>query len=144
MAYFDEHNHPISKEQREKLTEAQKRRCRLRRYYQLVSLSHTNRNKDYLIYSGSKVLRGGHEVKQLLPLVKDFQRAAGKGVMKTLLVDRGFIDGKSIGEIKKKYEVDVIVPLKAGMNITQDAWKLAEVDDSPWQVWKPPEKKPPP
>jgi len=38
----------------------------------------------------------------------------------------------------------VVIPLKAGMSITQDSWKLAEVDPSPWRVWDvPPEPKPP-
>ena len=40
--------------------------------------------------------------------------------------------------------VDWIVPLKAGMDITADAWKLAEVDKRPWSTWKPPPKVPPP
>jgi hypothetical protein len=64
--------------------------------------------------------------------------------MKILLVDRGFIDGKSIGKIKQDHGVDVVIPLKAKMNITEDAWRLGEVDPEPWQVWKPPAKEQPP
>jgi hypothetical protein len=116
----------------------------LRRYYQLVSLSHTNRDKDYLLYAGNRVLRGGGEVQQLLPLVVGFHESVGAGVMKTLLVDRGFIDGRSIGQIKKEYGVDVVVPLKAGMHISEDAWKLAEVEGTPWDVWTPPPREKPP
>jgi len=144
FAVFDEHNHPVSKEEQQKLPLAQQRRCRFRRYYQMVALSHTNRAKDFLLYPGAKLLRGhGQEVRELVPLVDRFVDAVGPGVMKTLVVDRGFIDGKSIGRIKREHGVDVVVPIKAKMHITEDAWKLAEADDEPWKEWKPPEKKPP-
>jgi hypothetical protein len=145
VALFDEHNHPISKEEEEKLTREQKRRCRFRRYHQMVALSHTNRRKDFLLYAGARVLPGqGGEVRELVPLVDRFVEAVGSGVMKTLLVDRGFIDGKSITRIKREHEVDVVVPLRAKMAITEDAWKLAEVDGEAWQEWRPPEKEKPP
>lgn len=145
VARFDNHNHPVSKEEEEKLPPEKRKRCRWRRYYQMVSLSHTNRARDYLIYAGSRVLRGGgHEVQELAPLVGRFVESVGRGVMKVLLVDRGFIDGGSIGRIRKEYGVEVVVPLKAKMQITEDAWKLGEVDREPWQVWKPPAAAPPP
>ena len=144
VSWFDEHNHPISKGELEKLSKAQRDRCRLRRYYQMVSLCHTNRSQDYLLYAGGVVLREGHEVKQFVPLVNRFRSAVAPGVMKTLLVDRGFIDGKSITEIKDCHGVDVVVPLKAKMDITEDAWQLAEASPEPWQIWKPPPKEKPP
>ena len=145
IAVFDEHNHPISKEEQKKLPPSQQRRCRLRRYYQMVALSHTNRKKDFLLYTGARVLPGqGHEVHELVPLVDGFVEAVGAGVMKTLLVDRGFIDGESIGRIKREHGVDVIVPLKAKMAITEDAWKLSEIDGQPWQEWRPPQPTKPP
>ena len=143
LAFFDEHNHPIDKEEEKKLTASEKRRCRWRRYYQMVALSHTNRAKDFLLYAGARVLPGvpgeGAEVNALVPLVDRFIEAVGDGVMKTLLVDRGFIDGKSIGRIKREHHVDVVVPLKAKMSITEEAWKLAEIDGQPWQEWRPPQ-----
>jgi hypothetical protein len=145
LAVFDEHNHPISKEDQKKLPVSQQRRCQFRRYYEMVALSHTNRRKDFLLYTGAKVLPGeGHEVQHLVPLVDRFVDAVGPGVMKTLLVDRGFIDGKSIGRIKKEHGVDVVVPLKAKMAITEEAWKLAEVDGQAWQEWRPPQRVKPP
>jgi hypothetical protein len=138
VARFDEHNHPVSREEEDKLSPERKKRLRFRRYYQMASLTHTNPRQDYLLYAGAKVLREGHEVQALVPLVEQFNEAVGRGVMKVLLVDRGFIDGWSIGTIKEKYGVNVVVPLKAKMQITEDAWKLGEIDLEPWQVWKPP------
>ncbi len=144
LGYFDEHNHLISREEENKLPESQRKRCRFQRYYRMVALSHTNRTSDFLYYSGTRMVLEGGETQQLLPLVADFVGAVGKGVMKLLLIDRGFIDGKSLGRVKQEYEVDWIVPLKAKMDITKDAWRLAEVDPSPWQVWEPPPKERPP
>jgi hypothetical protein len=144
VARFDRHNHPISKEEERALSLAEQKRCQWRRYYQMVSLTHTNRDKDFLLYAGAKVLREGGEVGQLLPLVERFRQGMGAGVMKTLLIDRGFIDGPSIGTIKQCHNIDVVVPLKAGMQITEEAWKLAEIDGKPWQSWKPPPKEPKP
>jgi Transposase DDE domain len=143
VALFDEHNHPISKEDREKLSASEKRRARYRRYYEMVSLCHTNRAKDYLVYAGGKVFTEGNEVQHLEPMVREFVEAVGPGVMKTLLIDRGFIDGASIGRIKRDYGVDTVIPLKAKMLITLDAWKLAEVDRKPWKVWEPPARERP-
>jgi hypothetical protein len=138
VGYFDEHNHPVSSKKIEELPGAKRRRIQRRRYYQMVGLSHSNRNKDYLIYAGSRVLREGHEIKALLPLVDTFCSAVGKGVLKILVIDRGFIDGAAISKIKLEYKSDVLVPLKGGMDITNDAWKLAEHDEKPWEVWVPP------
>lgn len=59
IGYFNEHNHPVSRKDQELLTPAQKKRCRFRRYYQTVSLSHTNRKAEYLLYAGTKLLREG-------------------------------------------------------------------------------------
>lgn len=140
---FDEHNHIISREDEEKLGPAQRRRCRFRRYYRVASLAHTNRKEDYLLYAGARLLgEGKQEVQALVPLVDDFVGSVGRGILKILLVDRGFIDGKSFGHIKKEHGIDIVVPLKAKMSITEDAWRLAEVDGKPWVIWTPPPKPP--
>jgi len=144
VARFNEHNHPVSKKEYAALTPAQQKRCRYRRYYQVVALSHSNRSQDSLLYAGSRVLREGHETAAFLPLVRTFQEGVGAGVMKTLVIDRGFIDGKAITEIKAEHGIDVVVPLKARMNVTEDAWRLAEIDPEPWQVWQPPQPVKPP
>ena len=142
-AVFDEHNHPVSKDEQAKLSLAQQKRCAWRRYYRMASLVHTNRRQEFLLFAGARLLRQeGHEVKALLPLVEDFVAATSKGTMKLLLLDRGFINGQAIGQIKEKHGVDVVIPLRAGMTITQEAWRLAECDGKPWDTWTPPPKPP--
>ena len=50
-----------------------------------------------------------------------------------LLEDRGFIDGTTLSHLKRKRQVDVIMPLKANMLATQEAIQLAEMADQ----WEP-------
>src|SRR5262247_58621 len=42
-----------------------------------------------------------------------------------LLEDRGFLDGATVSDLKRKRRVDVIIPLKANMLATQEAMQLA-------------------
>ena len=44
-----------------------------------------------------------------------------------LLEDRGFIDGATVSDLKRRRQVDVIIPLKANMLATQEAIQLAEM-----------------
>jgi hypothetical protein len=49
-----------------------------------------------------------------------------------LLEERGFIDGAPVSVLKRKRQVDLIIPLKANMLATQEAMQLAELADQ-WQ-----------
>jgi hypothetical protein len=44
-----------------------------------------------------------------------------------LLEDRGFLDGATVSDLKRRRRVDVIIPLKANMLATQEAIQLAEM-----------------
>jgi hypothetical protein len=46
-----------------------------------------------------------------------------------LLEDRGFLDGATVSDLKRRRRVDVIIPLKANMLATQEAIALAEMAD---------------
>ena len=60
--------------------------------------------------------------------------------MKTLILDRGFIDGARIGKCKKDYGVDVVIPLRKNMNLYQDVLGLTRGRDFEWELYE----KPPP
>jgi hypothetical protein len=45
----------------------------------------------------------------------------GQGVMRVLLIDRGFLDGLTLWQIKNEDGIDFVVPVKSNMNITSDA-----------------------
>ena len=139
---FDEHNHPLSQEAYEKLTDAQKSRCQWRRCYKMVTLLHTNRNLDFFVFVAAKVLPGNaHECPVLYDLVRQFVEAAGKGVMKRLILDRGLLDGEAISTCKTKYHIDVLIPVRRNMEIYRDAAALFELPDVRWVPYETPVPK---
>jgi hypothetical protein len=58
----------------------------------------------------------------------------------TLLLDRGFIDGAWIGELKRK-GVDVVIGVKSNMHLYEDALGLARLEDTQWKAVAPPKYK---
>ncbi len=139
---FDEHNHPLSKEQYRKLTDEQKIRCQWRRCYKMVTLLHTNRTLDFFLFVAVKVVPGkDHECPVLYDLVKEFVQVAGKGVMKRLILDRGFLDGEAISRCKQEYGIDILIPIRSNMDIYADALALFQQSDVDWVECKSPKKE---
>lgn len=135
VLWFDEHNHPVTYEE---LTAEQRKKAHRERCYKLVSLLHLRGGS--CVYAAAAVVAGNlHELPILYELVEQFARQVGLGVMKKLILDRGFIDGARIAYCKTILGVDVLIPLKKNMDIWKDAWQLAE--RLPWQPWVDP---PPP
>lgn len=130
---FDEHNHPVESEH---LTAQQRARCRWRRCYKLVSLMHTNRDGEFFLYAGLEVTSGkDHESPILYRLVEQFVASHGKGVMKRLILDRGFLDGPAIGRCKKEWGIDVLIPAKSNMDVFQDVVGLATAGQLSFEPW---------
>ena len=137
---FDKHNHPVSRKEIEQLPEYKKRQLHTERCYRKVDLLHTTRDKDIYLYVATKVMNGrASETPQLGPLVDGFVKAMGKGVMKVLIHDRGFIDGVTVTRNKLIHGVDAVFPLKKNMDCWAEAWSLAEFSDDPWVEVAPPE-----
>jgi hypothetical protein len=136
---FDEHNHPVSREAYAKMTPEQRERCRWRRCYKLVTLLHTNRQLDFFLFAGLQVLPGrASECPVLYALVDQFVATVGKGVMKRLILDRGFIDGAAIAKCKQVYQIDVLIPLRRDLDIYADAQALFAQQEVAWHVWQAP------
>jgi hypothetical protein len=137
---FDEHNHPVGKEESERLSADERRRLHWERCYRKVGLLHTTWDKDFYLYTGVKVMRGRDaECPALRGLVDGFVKALGKGVMKVLIHDRGFIDGPGISHYKREHEIDTVFPLKKNMHCFDEAWRLADFSPEPWGEYTPPE-----
>ncbi|MGH8650035.1 MAG: transposase, partial [Burkholderiales bacterium] len=133
---FDEHNHPVDSK---KLTKKQQAAYTWRRCYKLVSLIHTNRAGEFFIYAGLRVVAGNaNECPLLYEMVDDFVRFHGRGIIKRLILDRGFIDGPSIGRCKQEHHIDVLIPAKTNMDIYLDAVGLAEGGALQFQPWSSP------
>jgi hypothetical protein len=140
--HFDENNHPVSLEHYNQMSEAQKSRCQWKRCYKMVTLLHTNRNREFFVFVAVKVVSGNdHECPVLYGLVNRFVEAVGQGVMKRLILDRGFIDGEAISLCKNKYGIDVLIPIRRNMDLYVDAMALFQASDVQWMECKPPRRE---
>jgi hypothetical protein len=130
---FDDNDHPVSEEVYKRMTDDKKTRCQWRRCYKMVSLLHTNRTMEFFFFVGLQVLPGNaHESPVLYGQVRQFVETVGKGVMKRLILDRGFLDGRSISTCKKDYDIDVLIPVRRTMDIYKDAMALFQLPDIDW------------
>ena len=59
------------------------------------------------------------------------------GVMKLLIIDRGYIDGEFMGKMKRDHNVDVLIPLRKNMADVQDSIAIATMENK----WKCVEEK---
>jgi len=131
---FDEHNHPVSQDELARMTPAQAVHVQWRRCYKLVSLLHTNETGDFFLYAGLAVVPGNaHECPVLWKMVDDFVTALGKGVIRHLILDRGFIDGQAIGRAKREHGIDTTLGIRRNMEVYRDAVGLASLSDTVWQ-----------
>jgi hypothetical protein len=136
LMLFDEHNHPVDASS---LTAKERARCRWKRCYKLVSLIHTNSAAEFFLYAGLVVTAGqDHEAPLLYRLVEAFVEHHGRGVMKRLILDRGFLDGAQIGRCKQEWGINVLIPARQNMEIFQDVLGLAEAGELSFEPWVPP------
>lgn len=122
LMLFDQHGHPVDPDAvpADKIGQYQWRRC-----YKLVWLLHTTRQSDYFLVAALRVVPGNrNECPVLYDLVDEFVGAVGEGVIRRLIVDRGFIDGEKIGKCKLDHGIEVLIPLKKSMDIYHDAMGL--------------------
>jgi hypothetical protein len=139
---FDEHNHPVSKDEEKKLTPAQRDRCQWRRCYRAVFLLHCDRAGERFVVAGLRVLRANQaEAPALWELIETFLEAVGRGVMKVLVVDRGFIDGPQIGQLKTKHGVDTVIPVRKNMEILRDVRGIVTLG-ADWEEYQRPRRQP--
>ena len=134
---FDEHNHPVSKEEEKRMTPAQRDRCRWRRFYKAVLLLHCDAAGERFVVVGIHVLQKGEsEATAFWPLVDTFVEKM-PGVMKVLLLDRGFINGPQIGRLKTEQGIDTVIPIRSDMDILTDVRGLTELETTQWESYEP-------
>jgi Transposase DDE domain len=139
---FDEHNHPVSKQQEQAMTPAQRQRCRWRRHYKAVLLLHVDAVGERFVVVGLRVLRDQEaESSALWPLVDTFLDSVGPGVMKVLVLDRGFLNGPQIGRLKQEHGIDTIIPIRSDMDVLEDVHGLRNLLAS-WEEYQPHKREP--
>lgn len=62
-----------------------------------------------------------HDSQFTRPLLQQGLANLGEGVIQVLLIDRGFLDGLSLWQIKNEDRIDFVVPVKTNMYVTNDA-----------------------
>jgi len=133
---FDENNHPVDKDR----VPPKQRGCYTwRRCYKMISLIHTNRKAEFFLYAGVVVTAGkDHECPILYDIVEQFVRFHGKGTIKKLILDRGFLDGLKIGRCKQEWGIDVLIPARRDMDIYQDVMGLVKAEETKFTPWTQP------
>lgn len=66
------------------------------------------------------------DCKYLLSLVEKGEENLGKGRIKVVVADRGFIDGNAMWKLKYEKGIDFIIPAKSKMDIWEDAISFRE------------------
>lgn len=136
VMWFDEHNHPVDYD---KLTPEERKKVHRERCYKMVSLIHVR--GDCYVYAAVALVPGNrNECPVLYELVEKFVQSVGTGVIKLLILDRGFIDGKNVTRCKKEFGIDVLIPMKKKMDIWEDAWALG--GKQRWESFPVPTAKP--
>jgi hypothetical protein len=120
----DEHGHRIDTTG---MSEEQKALLKPRLCYSLSVLLHVAKQDSCFIVSGYQWGPGTEdELVQARKLVDDFTGSVGTGVMKLAIVDRGYIDGEFISELKTQKHCDVLIPLRKDMDMYTSAVKFVE------------------
>ena len=74
-----------------------------------------------LVVAAKVVPINEHESKFTLGLVRQAVKNLGDGVVRVLLMDRGFLDGQELWVLRAELGIDFVVPSKDNMRVTADA-----------------------
>jgi hypothetical protein len=73
--------------------------------------------------------------------LETFLTALGPGVMKVLLVDRGFINGRQMGWLKRDHGIDTVIPVRSDMNLQEDVRGFMKLHTT-WEEFEPTRRSP--
>lgn len=114
------------------LTPEQKQGLAYHRCYTLSTLLNVAMERPQFHVAGYELGAGNEdELIQAEKLVPAFCHRFN-GVMKLLIIDRGYIDGEFIGKVKRDHNVDVLIPLRKNMTDAQDAITIATMENK-WE-----------
>lgn len=116
-----------------KLSEEQKKGLPYHPCYTFSTLLNVGIDRKTFHVAGYEVGPGNEdELVQAERLVREFCEQH-PGILKELIVDRGYIDAQWIQKIKRKYKVDTIIPVRKNMNVYEDAKSIAIMQDN-WEL----------
>ncbi len=116
-----------------KLTAEQKQGLIYHRCYTLSTLLNVGLERELFHVAGYELGPGNEdELVQADKMVPSFCRKF-PGLMKILILDRGYIDKDFIYKIKQEHQVDVLIPLRKNMDAYIDAVAIAKTEDN-WEI----------
>jgi len=120
------------------MSKEQKKGIRYRSCYALSELLHIEKKDNpAFIFAGYQWGAGNtDDLVQGRQVVRDFIEATGKGVMKLLIVDRGFISGEFITQVKEEFGSDILMPLRKNMDAFTDPVKMTKHYKFKWITYK--------
>jgi len=140
---FDEHGHPVESAKLSAMSPEAAARCDWRRCYKLVSLLYVDRTRDFQLRAAMRLVPGNeHECPIFYPMLEKFVAQVGEGMIRRLLLDRGFIDGERIAHCKRKLGIDVLIPVRRDMDIYHDVLGLLRLKTTKFQEYQPPKREP--
>ncbi|MDP2664816.1 MAG: transposase, partial [bacterium] len=77
-----------------------------------------------------------HESQFTLTLVRQAIKNVGPGILRVLLIDRGFLDGQDLWVLKHDLGIDFVVPAKENMRVTADAQELCRQGANGEEIFK--------
>ncbi|MBF0443605.1 MAG: transposase [Oligoflexales bacterium] len=116
------------------MTKEQKKALKYHNCYALSFLLHISAQKNSFHIAGYEWGPGNEdELPQGKKIIANFIKAHEKGTIRLLIMDRGYLSGEYITELKKVYEIDVLIPLKENMQQYQDAIALSKMAETEWE-----------
>jgi len=117
------------------LTQEQKKSLIYHPCYALSTLLNVAPNKTTFHIAGYELGPGNEdELTQAERLIHSFCQK-NPGVIKELIVDRGYMSGEWIDKLKSHFNIDVLIPLRKNMQAYTDAIALAQMNDN-WHTIK--------
>ena len=115
------------------MTEEEKNSLIYHPCYCLTTLLHTQPGADWFHLAGYEWGAGDEdELTQAERFIPRFCENH-PNLIKELIMDRGYVSGLFVGDLKRKYEIDSIMPLKKSMITYKDAVGIAKRDLSNWK-----------
>lgn len=99
---------------------------KMRTGYKLLLLQQVEQDRHYAICA-ILLPANVHESQYLLPLLDKGIHLLGKGVIRTLLIDRGFLDGHNLFRLKDEYKIDFIIPGRDDLDVVKDAEGITQL-----------------
>ena len=98
--------------------------------YKLITLKYARKNEEKrepeIFVAAILVPLNHHESRYMIPLVEQAICNIGKGKIKQVVMDRGFVDGEDLYRLKHDYNIDFIIYSKSNMDVTAELKKKAD------------------